>query len=388
MAIPISYGWRNLWTRKFTTVLTAGGMALVTFVFAAVMMLAAGLEQTLVDTGSPDNALILRPSAETEVMSVVTRHAASIIEVQPEIALNARGEALAAKECVVLVTLPKLSIGKPANVIVRGAGSHSQEIRPQVRVTSGRAFRPGSREIMVGSSIAKRIEGAVIGARVQFAMVDWDVVGVFEAGGTAFDSEVWADVEQVMSAFRRKDYSMVIAKVPGNDALKSFGRRFEGDPRVNVKVQREIEYYRDQSAIMTKFIRILGTAMTLFFSIGSMLGAMVTMYTAVANRTGEIGTLRALGFRRRDILVAFLMESVLLGLLGGTAGLAASSFLQFLTISTMNWATFSELAFGFYLTPWIATGALSFSMAMGLVGGLLPAWRGARLKIVDALRAS
>ncbi len=388
MAIPISYGWRNLWTRKFTTVLTAGGMALVTFVFAAVMMLAAGLERTLVDTGSPDNALILRPSAETEVMSVVTRDAASIIEVQPEIALNSQGEALAAKECVVLVTLPKLSIGKPANVIVRGAGPHSHAIRPQVRVTAGRAFRPGSREIVVGSSIAKRIEGAIIGARLRFAMVDWDVVGVFDAGGTAFDSEVWVDVEQVMSAFRRKDYSMVIAKVPGSEALKSLARRFEGDPRVNVKVQREIEYYRDQSEIMTKFIRILGTAMTLFFSIGSMLGAMVTMYTAVANRTGEIGTLRALGFRRRDILIAFLMESVLLGLLGGIAGIAASSFLQVLTISTMNWATFSELAFGFHLTPWIAAGALSFSMAMGLVGGLLPAWRGARLKIVDAIRAS
>ncbi len=361
---------------------------MVTFVFAAVLMLADGLEKTLVDTGSAENALFLRPSAETEVMSVITREAASIIEVAPEIAANSKGEPLAAKECVVLVTLPKISTGKVANVIVRGVGPHSQEVRSQVRLVSGRLLRPGSSEVIVGSSLAKRIEGAQIGAKMHFAITDWHVVGVFDTRGTAFDSEVWGDADQIMSAFHRKDYSLVLVKVPGNKALGSLRKRFERDPRVNVKLQREIEYYRDQSAIMTKFIRILGTAMTLVFSIGSILGAMVTMYTAVANRTGEIGTLRALGFRRRDILAAFLMESLLLGFLGGVAGVVASSSLQFVTISTMNFATFSELAFGFHLTPSIVIGALAFSMGMGLVGGLLPAWRGARLKIVDALRAS
>jgi putative ABC transport system permease protein len=388
MAIPFSYSFRNLWTRKWTSILTAGGMALVTFVFAAVLMLAQGLQQTLIDTGSPDNAIVLRGGAETEVSSAIDRGSASIIEVQPEVALNGRGEPVASKEALVLVMVPKKRTNVPTNVVVRGVGSHSMNLRPQVKLIAGRNFRPGSREVIAGKSIAETVKGGSLGQTLSFALSQWNVVGVFDAGKTAFNSEVWGDADQLLSAFRRTTYSDVILKVPGKEAFEELQNRLEKDPRLSVQVKREIAFYQQQSEVMAKFIRILGLATTLFFSIGAILGAMVTMYSAVANRTAEIGTLRALGFKRRSILVAFLAESLLLGLIGGIVGVAGGSLLQLLTISTVNWTTFSELAFGFELTPSIAAFTMAFAVAMGFVGGLLPAWRAARLKIVDALRES
>ncbi len=388
MAIPFSYSFRNLWTRKWTSILTAGGMALVTFVFAAVLMLAQGLQQTLIDTGSPDNVIVLRGGAETEVSSAIDRGSAALIEVQPEVALNGRGEPMASKEALVLVTVPKKRTNAPTNVVVRGVGSHAMNLRPQVKLIAGRNFRPGSREVIAGKSIAETVKGGSLGQTLSFALSQWNVVGVFDAGKTAFNSEVWGDADQLLSAFRRTTYSDVILKVPGKEAFEELQNRLEKDPRLSVQVKREIAFYQQQSEVMAKFIRILGLATTLFFSIGAILGAMVTMYSAVANRTAEIGTLRALGFKRGSILVAFLAESLLLGLIGGIVGVAGGSLLQLLTISTVNWTTFSELAFGFELTPSIAASTMAFAVAMGFVGGLLPAWRAARLKIVDALRES
>lgn len=388
MAVPFSYGIRNLMTRKVTTILTAGGMALVTFVFAAVLMLAEGLEQTLVDTGSPDNAIVLRGAAETEVSSVIERDAAAIVEVQPEVSLTGEGNPIAAKETLVLVALPKRGTGSPTNVVVRGVGPHSMRLRQQVKLIAGRNVNPGSREVIAGRSMAEAIAGGSLGGVLRFALTDWTVVGVFDAGKTAFNSELWADVDQLMAAFRRNGYSAVILNVPGSKTFTDFQKRLEGDPRLSVQVKREVAFYRGQSEVMSTFIRVLGMAMTVFFSIGAILGAMVTMYTAVANRTREIGTMRALGFRRRSILAAFLTESLLLGLLGGTVGVAGASLLQFLTISTMNWETFSELAFGFTLTPQIALFTMGFALAMGFFGGLFPAWRASRLEIVEALRAT
>ena len=388
MAIPFSYSFRNLWTRKWTSILTAGGMALVTFVFAAVLMLAQGLQQTLIDTGSPDNVIVLRGGAETEVSSAIDRGSAALIEVQPEVAQNGRGEPIASKEALVLVTVPKKRTNAPTNVVVRGVGSQAMNLRPQVKLIAGRNFRPGSREVIAGKSIAETVKGGSLGQTLSFALSQWNVVGVFDAGKTAFNSEVWGDSDQLLSAFRRTTYSDVILKVPGQEAFEELKNRLEKDPRLSVQVKREIAFYQEQSEVMAKFIRILGLATTLFFSIGAILGAMVTMYSAVANRTAEIGTLRALGFKRGNILVAFLAESLFLGLIGGTVGVAGGSVLQLLTISTVNWTTFSELAFGFELTPSIAASTMAFAVGMGFVGGLLPAWRAARLKIVDALRES
>lgn len=388
MSLLINYSFRNVMARKVTTILTAGGMALVTFVFTAVLMLAEGLEYTLTETGSPDNAIVLRKAAESEVGSIISRDEAATVEVQPEMARDSAGNALASKESVVLVTLPKKDSGKPTNVVVRGTDRHSMQLRSQVKLVQGRTFRPGSHEIIAGRSIADRIHNASIGGQLKFALTDWRIVGIFDAGPTAFNSEVWGDADQLMSTFHRNNYSAVIARIPGETLFRSFKDRLERNPRLTVQVKREIVFYREQSEVMAKFIRILGLAMTIFFSVGAVLGAMVTMYTAVANRTGEIGTLRALGFSRAAVMGAFLGESFLLGLTGGVVGLAAGSLLQFLTISTLNWETFSELAFGFRLTPEIAIYALAFAAFMGVTGGLLPALRAAGLEIVDSLRAS
>jgi ABC-type lipoprotein release transport system permease subunit len=298
-------------------------MALVTFVFAAVLMLAEGLEQTLVDTGSPGNVIVLRAAAETEVSSVIERRNADVIVVRPEVGQTTFGEALAAKEILVLVGLLKKDRNRPAHLVVRGVGPHSMALRPQVRLVAGRNIQPGSREVLAGKSLAETVQGATLGGTLHFALTDWTVVGIFDAGRTAFSSELWVDGDQLMGSFRRNAYSSIVMKVPGEKAFDELKRALESDPRLSVQVKREIAFYREQSEMMSKFIRILGLAMTTFFSIGAMLGAMVTMYTAVANRTREIGTLRALGFTRRNILGAFLTESLFLGLIGGVCGIAA-----------------------------------------------------------------
>lgn len=387
MPVPLYYSFRNLWTRRLTTALTAGGMGLVVFVFAATLMLTEGLEKTLVETGSPQNAVLIRKGAETEVQSGVEREQAALLESQPEVATGRDGRPLLAKELVVLITLPKRVGGDVANVVIRGVGPASLELRPKVRLVAGRMPRPGSSEIAAGSSIARRFRGAGIGERLRFGMRDWQVVGIFDAGSTGFSSEIWGDVEQLMQAFRRVAYSSVLFRLRDPGEFAGFKGRIESDPRLTVETKRETRFYADQSELMAKFLRILGLTLTVIFSVGAVIGAMITMYAAVATRTTEVGTLRALGFGRASILVAFLAESLLLGLLGGVLGLFGASFMQLITISTMNWQTFSELAFGFALTPGIAWRSLAFAAGMGLAGGILPAARAARMNLVEALRA-
>ena len=390
MKIPVSYSFRNLWTRRLTTALTAGGMALVVFVFASVMMLAEGLRKTLTETGSYDNVVAIRKGSQSEMQSGVSRDEASVVETDPGVA-TAPGSAkpFLAKELVVIINLLKRGSDKPSNVTIRGIGEFSLALRPQVRIVEGRMPRPGSSEIIAGESVAKRFTGAGIGEKLHFAMRDWTVVGVFDAGRTGYSSEIWGDADQLMQAFRRPTYSSVLFRL--RDSADSFfrrmKRRLENDPRLTLEFKRETRYYADQSEMMSKFLRILGISLTVIFSLGAMIGAMITMYAAVANRTAEIGTLRALGFPRTSILAAFLIESMLLGATGGFAGLFFASFMQLLTISTVNWQTFSELAFSFTLTPAIIAGSLAFSLAMGFIGGVLPAFRAARMNIVDALRA-
>jgi ABC-type antimicrobial peptide transport system permease subunit len=249
-------------------------------------------------------------------------------------------------------------------------------------------FRPGSTEVVTGRSIAERFAGIGLGERLRFGGRDWLVVGVFDAGGSGFDSEIWGDVDQMMQSFRRQAYSSVVARLSDPAAFDALKQRLEADPRLTVDVKRERQFYEEQSAALSGFISILGLTLSVIFSIGAMIGAMITMYAAVAGRTGEIGALRALGFRRRAILAAFLAEALLLAGLGWVFGLAAASLMQFIHISTMNWQSFGELAFSFALTPKIVLQSLAFAAVMGLAGGVLPALRAARLRIVDALRAA
>jgi len=388
MGIPYSYSIRNLLTRKLTTVLTALGMALVVFVFAATLMLSEGLRKTLVDTGSYDNVVVIRKAANSEVQSGVERLKASIIETQPEVAIGENGEPLLAKELVVLINLPKRGSSKPANVVIRGIGAGSLLLRPQVRLVEGRMPKPGSAEVIAGGSIAKRFQGGGIGETVRFGMRDWTVVGIFDAGNTGFSSEIWGDVDQLMQAFRRPVYSSVIFRLRDSTEFEGFKTRIEGDPRLSLEAKREKIFYAEQSEGMAKFLNILGMTLTVIFSLGAVIGAMITMYAAVANRVTEIGTLRALGFQKGSILATFVLESLFLGLIGGCIGLFFASFMQLITISTMNWQTFAELAFSFTLTPDITGKSLAFSLIMGFAGGLLPAVRASRMSIVEALRAS
>ena len=388
MRIPLSYVFRNLWTRKLTTLLTAGGMALVVFVFAAVLMLDAGLRKTLVGTGSWDNAVLLRPASQTEIQSAVYRDQASLVETLPDVARGPGGEPLVSKETLVLIAIPKRGSDKPANLVVRGMPAMGLLLRPQARLVEGRMFRPGSSEVVVGRAIAEGFDGTGIGERLRFAGREWTIVGTFDAAKSGFDSEIWGDVDQMMQAFRRTAYSSVLVRLADAGAFEAFKARIAADQRLILEVKQEPAYYQDQSKSLSIFISYLGIALSVIFSIGAMIGAMITMYAAVANRSAEIGTLRALGFRRSSILAAFLVESLMRSLVGGVAGLVLASFLQAFTITTMNWQSFSQLAFGFHLTPGIAASTLLFSLAMGLAGGFLPSVRAARLEIVDSLRAA
>jgi putative ABC transport system permease protein len=388
VAIPLSYVARNLWTRRLTTALTAGGLALVVFVFATVLMLDAGLKRTLVGTGEHDNVIAIRKGAETEIQSGITRIQANVIETHPAIAAGPDSRPLVSKETVVLISLRKIGAQKPSNVVIRGVSEAGLQLRPQVRLVAGRMFSAGASEIIVGGAIARGFANTRIGDKLNFAQRDWTVVGTFDAQSSGFDSEVWGDVDQLMQAFRRTAFSSMVLRLAGADRLDGLRADFEADPRLTTELKRERTFYSDQSRALSTFINVLGLTLTTIFSIGAMLGAMITMYAAVSNRVGEIGTLRALGFRRASVLAAFLAEALLLGLAGGVAGLAAAALMQFASFSTTNFQTFADLSFRFVLTPGIAAQTIAFAVVMGLVGGFLPALRAARLEIVEALRAA
>ncbi|HSD00282.1 MAG TPA: ABC transporter permease [Casimicrobiaceae bacterium] len=388
MAVPLNYIARNLVARRLTTALTAGGMALVVYVFATVLMLAAGLEQTLVATGQDDNVVVIRRSSQTEVQSGISRPQAGVVESLPQIAVGADGHPLVSKEPVVLINLPKRATGKPANVVIRGVTSAGLALRPQVKLVEGRMFQPGTAEVIAGRSIADGFQGAGLGETLRFASRDWTVVGVFDAGRTGFDSEIWGDAEQMLQAFRRINFSSMLFRLNDADDFDAVKATIENDPRLQLEAKREKRFYAEQSEALSKFISYLGTGISIIFSIGAVIGAAITMYASVASRTGEIGTLRALGFSRGSILAAFLGEALLLGLLGGVVGLLGASTMQAVSISTTNFQTFAEIAFSFTLTPKIVIVSLIFALIMGFIGGFLPAARAARMKIVDALRAA
>ena len=387
-AIPLNYIARNLRVRRVTTGLTAAGMALVVYVFATVLMMSEGIRATLVATGQPDNIIVLRKGAGAEINSGISRAQGAILESLPGLATDGRGRALVSKEPVVLNNLQKRGSGKPANVTLRGTSEIGLLLRPQVKITAGRMFRAGSSEVIAATSIASRFDGVTLGGVLRFGGRDWTVVGLFDAGRSGFDSEIWADAEQLMAAFRRLSWSSVVARLADAESFEKVRALVDSDPRLTLEAKREERFYAEQSEQLANFISILGTSLAVIFSIGAVVGAMITMFGSVASRVGEIGTLRALGFRRGAVLTAFLGESLLLSLLGGVVGLAGALLMQAVNVSTTNFATFSELAFQFRMTPLIALQSMLFALFMGFVGGFIPAWRAARLKIVDCLRAA
>ncbi len=384
-AIPLSYVMRNLWVRRVTTALTAGGMALVVFVFATVLMMSEGISETMVATGQPDSAVVMRKGAGTEINSNITRDQANAIDTLPGVATDNQGRKLVSREAVALNNLPKRD-GSTANVIMRGMSEFGISMRPQVKLIEGRMFRPGTSEIVAGKAIAKGFANVEVGHTLHFAGRDWTVVGIMDADRSAFDSEVWLDAHQAMQAFRRPAYSTILFRLSHSDALDAARQAVDADPRLQLDVKRETQFYAEQSESMSSFIKLLGMSLSVIFSIGAIVGAMITMFAAVASRIGEIGTLRALGFRREAVLIAFLGESLGLSLVGGLIGLGAASLLQSVDVSTVNYATFSEMAFRFRFTASVAAQAMAFALFMGVVGGFIPAWRAARLSIIECLR--
>ncbi len=392
MALPLSYSVRSALARRTTTLLTAIGLALVVFVFAGARMLSDGLAKTMVDTGSPLNAVAIRRGSQTEVQSVIMRDSASIIASQPEIATDSDGQPLATGESVVLVVLKKRGTTGSAdgvNVTIRGVSPKSMTIRgDQVKLVEGRMFQPGLDEVIAARSVAKKFQRAGLGETLRMGGREWKVVGLFEAGGSGFDSEIWGDSQQLLQAYRREAFSSMILHLNRPEDLAPLKARLEGDPRLTVEVFAERQYYANQTKQTSLFLEALGSVISVIFSLGAIVGAMVTMYAAVANRTVEIGTMRAIGFRRRHVLLAFLIEAILLGLVGGVAGLALASLLSVLTLSTTNFNTFSEVVFTFHLSAATVGASLGFALVMGIVGGFFPAVRASRLGIVDALRTA
>jgi ABC-type antimicrobial peptide transport system permease subunit len=389
MKIPFSYIVRNFTARKLTAFITVGGIALVVFVFAAVLMMAYGIEKTLVATGSDSNVLVTRKSANGEISSIIDRQTANVMLTLPDIARDVAGKPLVTTDAVAIINLNKKGgDGGMSNVAVRGIAATALDIRTNVKLKEGRMFNWGARELVVGTAVTKRFDGASIGSTIKFAGDQWRIVGVMDGQGSGFDSEIWCDVTQVQQALNRTAFTTLTFKASNPDAIEQLKMRFDSDPRLN-QFEPEIErrYFEKQSEAMSSFIRVLGIFITVIFSIGAVIGAMITMYAAVANRTTEIGTLRALGFRRRNILLAFLLESLLIAGTGGIVGVVLASTLQFFSISTLNFGSFSELEFSFALAPDIVISSLAFALVMGVVGGFLPALRAARLNIVVALKA-
>ncbi|HEV8538495.1 MAG TPA: ABC transporter permease [Bacteroidota bacterium] len=390
MKIPFKYTVRNMVTRRLTTVLTVTGIALVVFVFTAVLMMADGVRKTLVATGSENNVMILRKSATGEITSIISREQVNIIKALPHIATSASDKPLVSGDGVVIINLTYQKGDGFGNVTVRGVTPEGVQLRSQVKLAEGRMFTWGSREIIVGRSIANRFRGVSIGEKVKFGGDFWTVVGTLDSDGSGFDSEIWGDVDQLSQAFGRfSAVSIVLLRLDDPNSFEEFKAALDKDIRLQYfEPKREKQFYDEQSEDLAFFISALGIFVTMIFSAGAMIGAMITMYAAVSNRTVDIGTLRALGFRRQSILWTFFLESIFLALIGGVVGIVLASFLQFINVSMINFTSFSELAFKFAVSPIIIIQSFTFAIVMGIIGGFLPAARAARLDIVSALRAS
>jgi len=388
MKIPFKYTIKNFTSRKLTTFITIFGVALVVFVFTAVLMMAYGIQKTLIATGQADNVIITRKAANGEISSLVDGETQDVIRTLPHIAVDKNGKQIISKEPVVIINLEKFG-GGMSNVTVRGVSDVVLELRPQVKIIEGQMFNFGLRELIVGSGVTGRFKGAAIGDEVKFAGDSWKIVGIFDSEGSGFDSEMWGDSGQLLNAFNRGNtISSMTLKLDDKKNFNDFKKQFEFDKRLQqFEPKIEQKYFEEQSEFMAAFIRIIGIIITVIFSVGATIGAMITMYAAVANRTVEVGTLRAIGFKRRSILVVFLIESLVIAITGGVIGIFLASFLQFFNISTLNFQSFSELAFSFSLSPSIIITSLIFAILMGIIGGFLPSVRASRLKIVNALRA-
>ena len=387
MAIPIVYNVRSVRARWTSTIVAVLGIAGTVGVFVAMLSLARGFQATLVASGSKDNALIVRAGATSEMTSGVGLDSVKIIQDAPGIARGAEGP-LVTPEAVLMAPIPLLSTGTDANVELRGVSPNVLDIRKQVKIVQGRMFRAGLAEVVVGKNANTTYSGLTLGNTISLGTQRWQVVGIFDARGSSFDSEVWGDTHLLAAAYNRPDNSFqsVTVHLTSPESLGQLQDAITTDPRLNVDVTREIEYYAKQSTRMTTLITRLGGFVAMVMAIGAVFGALNTMYSAVADRGREIATMRALGFGGPSVVFSFLIEALLIAFVGGVLGCLAVLRLNGLTTSTINFQTFSNLAFAFKITPDLLVMGVVFALAMGAFGGLFPAIRAARLPVATALR--
>ncbi len=388
MAIPLKYSLRNLFVRKVSTAMTVFVVCLVVTVFLFVLALWQGVSRTLSVTASTRNIVTMRVGSQAEMQSVITRDAYETIRSLPGIERSPSGEPYVSPELISLVNLPRAD-GRTTNVQVRGMAPIGFAMRPGVRIVDGRMFQEGSNEAVVSKNLASRFAGMKIGDTIKTGSFRWVVVGHFDASGSAYESEVWTDVKDLQGQTKRQIFSSIFVRTSDPDAATRYIETVKGDQRLKLEGKTEKKYYEEQM-ITGAPIKFLAILVGIFTAIGASFGAMNTMYAQVAARTREIGTLRAIGFSRRAVLASFVLEALLLCLIGGVIGTGLAFLLFNLILTkptgTMNFRTFSEVLFNFRLTPPLMISGLVFSLAMGLLGGFFPAARAARLKIINALR--
>jgi putative ABC transport system permease protein len=389
MAIPLKYNIRNLLVRRMSTGMTVLVIGLVVAVFLSVLAMAQGVTRTLSVNASTRNVLTMRVGSQAEMQSVITRDSAEQIRALPGIERDASGRPYVSAELLTLINIPRQD-GKNTNVQVRGMAPIGLEMRPGIRIAEGRIFRPGTNEAIVSRNLSKRFAGMKVGDLLKSGSFRWVIVGLFDAAGSAYESEIWADVTDLQQQTKRDIYSSVFVRAPDPDAAIRYIETVKGDQRLKLEGKTEKKYYEEQM-ITGAPIQGLAFIVGLFTAVGAAFGAMNTMYAQVSSRTREIGTLRAIGFSRRSVLISFVLEALILCAAGGVLGVlfAFGVFNTYLTkpAGTMNFRTFSEVLFNFRLTPPLIVGGIVFSLAMGLLGGFFPAFRAARLKITSALRA-
>jgi putative ABC transport system permease protein len=387
MPIPIIYNVRSVKARWTSAIVAVLGIAGTVGVFVAMLSLARGFKATLVASGSADNAIIMRAGATSEMMSGIALEQVKIMQDAPGIARGNEGP-LVTSEVVVVAPFPLKSTGTDANVQVRGVSANVMSIRKNIKMQEGRMFQPGIAELIVGKNANATYSGMTVGNTVDFGGGHWKVVGVFDAGGSAFDSEVWCDARVLDDVYKRPSniFQSVTVHLTSPDALQQFKDSVTADPRLTVDVSREIDYYAKQSTRMTQLITILGGLVASVMAIGAIFGALNTMYSAVAERGREIATMRALGFGATSVVFSFMIEALLISFIGGAIGCIAVLPLNGLTTATMNWQTFSNMAFAFKITYELLIGGIIFALVMGILGGLPPALRAAARPVAVALR--
>ena len=387
-SVPISYNFRSIRARWTSTIVAILGIAGTVGVFVAMLSLARGFKATLVASGSPGNALVMRAGSSSEMMGGITLASIKVLQDKPGIARNESGAPLLTQDVVGVIPVPLISTGTDANVQVRGVSPNVLQIRTFVKIVEGRMFQPGLTELVVGKNASKSYKGLTLGNKVDFAGGHWTVVGIFDAGGSAFDSEVWCDSQIFNQVLQRPTniFQSATIHLQSPASFQEFKDAALADPQLNVDVWREIDYYAKQSTTMTRLITVLGGIVAFIMAFGAIFGALNTMYSAVAERGREIATMRAVGFPTSNVILSFLFEALVISFLGGILGCLVVLPLNGLTTNTMNFQTFSNVAFAFKITFDLLLMGVIFALVMGVLGGLLPAIRAAIQPVAVALR--